>query len=140
MSLLKILKENNILQEKKMFEEKLNMRNFVVCKQIWYLFLRKCQVVFRQASCCRGNLSLKKENHCKCLCFKVKNIHNHLVEGGDSSKWHKVSHETKKLFENYFERKLSPPPVIVEHEKYIWTIFGKNFTFSKKEQCMVLIL
>ena len=71
---------------------------------------------------------------CKCLWFKFKKIkiHNHLVEGGESSMWHKVSHKTKKLFENYFERKLSPRPAFVEHEKDMWTIFGQDFTFSKK--------
>ena len=82
----------------------------------------------------------KEEKKCKCLCFKVKNIHNHIVQGGESSKWHKVSNETKKLFENYFERKLSPQGTEVSDLiKDMLTIFGQDFTFLKKKQCTVLI-
>ena len=39
----------------------------------------------------------KKAGTCKCLCFKINNRHNHVVDGGDSLKWQKVSKETKDL-------------------------------------------
>ena len=31
-----------------------------------------------------------KAGTCKCLCFKINNCHNHVVDGGDSLKWHNV--------------------------------------------------
>ena len=39
----------------------------------------------------------KKAGTCQCLCFKLDNRHNHVVDGGDSLKWQKVSKETKDL-------------------------------------------
>ena len=82
---------------------------------------------FKLSQCKKRALGDKKENKCcKCLSFKLTNTHNHIVEGGDSSKWHKVRPETKNQFENYFKRKLSPPQAIVEHEKVMINKHGEQ--------------
>ena len=71
-----------------------------------------------------------KTTNCKCLRFNVKQLHNHIVEGAESSKWHRVSKETRDLFEGYYEKKLSPPQAMIEHERIMIDKHGDKTWFS----------
>ena len=71
-----------------------------------------------------------KTTNCKCLRFNVKQLHNHIVEGAESSKWHRVSKETRDLFEGYYEKKLSPPQAMIEHERIMIEKHGDETWFS----------
>jgi len=68
----------------------------------------------------------KKAGTCKCLCFKIKNCHNHVVDGGDSLKWHNVSKETKDIFIAFHKQKLSVPKAQIEYEKVMIAEHGEE--------------
>ena len=68
----------------------------------------------------------KKAGTCKCLCFKIKNCHNHVVDGGDSLKWHNVSKETKDIFIAFHKQKLLVPKAKIEYEKVMIAEHGEE--------------
>ena len=68
----------------------------------------------------------KKAGTCECICFKIKNCHNHVVDGGDILKWHNVSKETKNIIIAFHKQKLSVLEAQIDYEKEMIADHGEE--------------
>ena len=68
----------------------------------------------------------KKVENCRCLSFSITNRHNHVVDGGDSLKWHKISEKTRDAFIAFHKQKMSVPKAQIEYEKVMIAEHGEE--------------